>query len=101
MNGEIDLSGQALDNFLVQEEQLHVQSFTLDRYPGGVPGHVFVPVSSAFSVGRYVLPQNMRAGINFVESFYGENFNFWDTSHRISVGESMMSVARNGTGTGQ
>ena len=96
MSGDLSMSGQALDNFLVQGEQMHVQSFTIARYGTSVPAAVRGPVNLAFSVGRPALASNIHSGVNYVERMYSENFNFWDTSHRITLGESMMSMARHG-----
>lgn len=96
MSGGLNLSGQALDSFLVQGEQMHVQSYTVARYGTSVPVSVRAPVNLAFSVGRMALASNIRSGVNYVERRYSENFNFWNTSHRILLGESMMSMARHG-----
>lgn len=97
-SGKLALTGQDLDNFLVQNEQVHVQSFTLSRYPDGVvPAHVAAPVNLAFAIpGRYYQTPIMQAGISYVENMYKQDFNFWDTSHRIGLGESMMSIQRHG-----
>lgn len=96
MAGDIKLSGQALDSFLVQEEQMHVQSFTANRYGSSIPGHVALSINAAFTVGRFTLLANMQAGVGYVENMYEQNLNFWDTAHRIALGESMMSISRRG-----
>jgi len=99
MSGDILLSGQDLDNYLVTQEQLGVQQFLSGRYPDGVvPGYVAGPINAAFRFGRDQMPRSMRAGVNYVERRYGEPFSFFDTSHRILLGESMMSIERHGYG---
>lgn len=96
MSGDITLSGPALDNFLVEGEQMRVQSFTESRYPSGVPRYVSIPINASFAYGRYFMNENIKIGVGYVESMYKKNFNFWKTSHRIMLGESMMSTERDG-----
>ncbi|UTW45359.1 VCBS repeat-containing protein [bacterium SCSIO 12696] len=94
LDGTISLRGQDLDNFLVQREQLLVQNYILSRYGGLPPYNDRAFVNLAFSVGRRAMSDNVRMGVNYVERMYKQNFNFWDTSHRITLGESMMSIQR-------
>ena len=94
VSGEIGISGQKLDNFLVNREQMAVQKFVSDKYGSSVPALIRGPVNLAFSVGRFTLKENIRAGVNYVEDRYKSNFNFWNTAHRIELGESMMSQER-------
>ena len=94
ITGEIGYTGQKLDNYLVHREQMHVQSFTADRYGTSVPLRVRFPVNLAFNRGLFAMPSNIRSGVNYVERRFNEGFNYWDTSHRMLLGESMMSIAR-------
>jgi len=94
ISGQIGLNGQALDNYLVNKEQMFVQKFTAAKFGDSVPGAIWIPVNTAFGVGRGALNPNIELGVTFVEAKFGEPFNFWDTAHRISLGEAMMSIAR-------
>lgn len=97
MSGKISLTGQALDNFLVTQEQLGVQDFLMKRFGGSIPTSIQIPVNIAFLPGsRGLMPTNMINSINFVEIHNGQSFNFWDTGHRIDLGQAMMSQARHG-----
>jgi hypothetical protein len=95
-SGDVTLRGQALDNFLVQKEQSLVQDFLADRFDGDVPLSVQVPVNASFRMGRSMMPATMSNGINYVEAHNGQRFNFWDTWHRIELGQAMMSQYRHG-----
>lgn len=98
LSGEIPLSGQALDNFLVVNEQLLVQEFIMQSFGTvSAPMSIQLPVNGAFSpFFRGSMPINLLNGINFVEAHNRQWFNFWDTGHRIDLGQAMMSQARNG-----
>jgi len=94
MSGQISARGQALDNLLVQREQMHVQRFVSNHFGDSVPFSVQAPVNTAFRFGRSRMDTVMRNSINYVEMNNGQRFNFWDTWHRIELGQAMMSQYR-------
>jgi hypothetical protein len=96
MSGALSVDGQALDNLLVQREQMMVQSFLKDRFGFSVPAHVRGPVNINFRIGRRTMPVRVRRGIGSVEATFDQRFNFWDTGHRIHLGEAIMSQRRHG-----
>lgn len=96
MAGTLTERGQALDNLLVEREQLLIQKFTVSTFGADVPYRVRIPINLGFRFGRNQMPEAMRTGILFVEEHLGETFNFWDTFHRIVLGEAWMSEVRHG-----
>jgi RHS repeat-associated protein len=94
MSGDVELSGIELDFYLVNFEQREVEKYTLSTYGTSVPSYLWFPVNTAFGVLRFNLDPNVRQGVEFVERHFGEPFNYWDTAHRIALGEAMMSIHR-------
>lgn len=43
---------------------------------------------------QFTLKENIRMGVNYTEDRFKQGFNFWDTAHRITLGEAMMSQER-------
>src|SRR5690625_2430435 len=96
ISGALAVDGQALDNLLVQREQMLAQSFLSDRFGSSVPALVRGPTNLHFRVGRRTMPIRVQRGIGSVETTFNQRFNFWDTAHRVHLGEAIMSQRRHG-----
>ena len=92
ISGENSLTGQALDNNLVHREQVHVQDFLSATKVSYLQGTI---INTAFQFTPD-LPPRIELGINFVEAKYKTSFDFFDTAHRIDLGQAIMSQRRHG-----
>ncbi|WP_417664164.1 hypothetical protein [Pseudidiomarina donghaiensis] len=96
MSGAISIRGQKLDNFLVRREQGFVESFTVNRFGTNAPTSSRILLNSTFLEGRQFMPKIMQNSLQYIDKKYNGKFNFWDTYHRIELGQAMMSQARHG-----
>src|SRR5690625_2855965 len=70
ISGALAVDGQALDNLLVQREQMLAQSFLSDRFGSSVPALVRGPTNLNFRVGRRTMPIRVQRGIGSVETTF-------------------------------
>src|SRR5690625_2072035 len=61
-----------------------------------LPALVRGPTNLNFRVGRRPMPIRVQRGIGSVETTFNQRFNFWDTAHRVHLGEAIMSQRRHG-----
>ncbi|CZF86817.1 RHS repeat-associated core domain-containing protein [Grimontia marina] len=92
MSGSIGKSGIALDNFLVVREQMYVQDFYQKTQ---VAMWENVVINGSFIGDGLIQPSIISMGVEYVNNKYGY-FNFFDTYHRIELGQAMMSQRRHG-----
>jgi hypothetical protein len=94
MSGAISIRGQKLDNFLVRREQGFVESYTVNRFGTSAPASSRLLMNTTFLMSRSLMPKIMQNGLQYVDKRHKGNFNFFDTYHRIELGQAMMSQAR-------
>ena len=93
LSGTCSMGGTALDSSLVYREQNAAQRF-IDSNP--LSSYQRVEIDLGFSLaGRLFMPAYMRTALANVEAQKGgRNFDFWNVSDRISLGETLMDHER-------
>ena len=86
------VSGIKLDSLLVQREQIYVQNFFIENPLGSFE---YEWIKFSFVGNGFLQPSIISRGVEYVNKRHG-TFNFFDTLHRIELGESMMSQRRHG-----
>jgi hypothetical protein len=100
-DGEITLTGAALDEFLVDKEQEFVHQFLLREFPNGVPfltkKYMDAVVFGEGGEGiQQVIYPAINAGMDQVEQEFQEDFSFYNINHRKVLGKKMMEIKRQG-----
>jgi RHS repeat-associated protein len=94
MSGTINIRGQKLDNYLVRREQGFVESYTVKRFGMSAPASSRILLNSTFITMRQLMPKIMQNSLQYIDNRHKGKFNFFDTYHRIELGQAMMSQAR-------